>query len=92
MNLHWGRAQSYIILFLLYFLDRDLVLLFVLLKVENITHSLYIERNGSKIIVANIGTTNITVTVTVSASMVSKLDVHSLNHSSISLYTINPRP
>merc|ERR1712113_1298515 len=31
MNLHWGRAQSYIILFLLYFLDRDLVLLFVLL-------------------------------------------------------------
>ena len=34
MNLHWGRAQSYIILFLLYFLDRDLVLLFVLLKVE----------------------------------------------------------
>jgi len=55
MNLHWGRAQSYIILFLFYFLDRDLVLLFVLLKVENITHSLYIERNGSKIIVANIG-------------------------------------
>ena len=54
MNLHWGRAQSYIILFLLYFLDRDLVLLFVLLKVENITYSLYIKRNGRQIVVANI--------------------------------------
>ena len=37
------------------FLDRDLVLLFVLLKVENITHSLDIKRNGGKIVVLNIG-------------------------------------
>ena len=54
MNLHWGRAQGYIILFHLYFLDRDLVLLFVLLKVENITHSLDIKRNGRQIVVVNI--------------------------------------
>ena len=55
MNLHWGRAQSYIILFLLYFLDRDLVLLFVLLKVENITHSLDLKmRNGRQIVIVNI--------------------------------------
>ena len=54
MNLHWGRAQGYIILFLFYFLDRDLVLLFVLLKVENITHSLDIKRNGRQIVIVNI--------------------------------------
>ena len=54
MNLHWGRAQGYIILFHFYFLDRDLVLLFVLLKVENITHSLDIKRNGRQVLVANI--------------------------------------